>query len=209
MKSSIFLVVVIALLSACVTGSKDGESNDANGSEAEAVYEPASIDEAALREEVEALGTDHVKIAFLRNILTEDQRVRNEEIEANQLHGYNSKAHQQATHNVMDMDAANLKRVDIFTDVYGAPQINSVGRMQSEATWLVVHHAPGTDAHEKYYPILYKAWQNDQISGTNFTMYLNRWYERISGERHMMEGGYTDEEEVKELLELLNLKSVR
>lgn len=207
MKNSILIALLIGVISAC---GSHGEGNDAQtrvvgNADSFEITEPKPVDETALREEVESLGADYQKLSFLKEILTEDQRVRQEEIEANQTYGYNSVEHKKSQQNIIDLDASNLKRIDIFTEVYGEPQVNSVGRLQSEATWLVVHHSPGIDVHEKYFPILYFAWKNDLISGTNFTLYLNRWYERVSGERHMMEGSYTEEEEVKVLMGLLNL----
>ena len=168
---------------------------------------PEQLDEDILRNEVEELTTDHAKIAFLKSILTEDQRVRSEESEANQNFGYESREHKQKIALLMNMDAQNLQRVDIFTEVHGVPENNSVGRVQADAIWLVVHHSPGTEAHERYFPILYKAWQREQIDGTAFAFYLNRWYEKVSGERHIMEGVYTEEEEIETLIDLLEVET--
>lgn len=209
MKYFLLVLLISTLAFAC---SESTEKSDADEVVIEDLYEkvmsegPEQLDEDQLREEVGKFNSDHEKIAFLKKIMTEDQRVRSEETEANQQYGYHSQEHKQALARMMEMDAQNLQRIDVFTEIYGAPELNSVGRVQSDAIWLVVHHSPGTDAHERYFQMLYNSWKQEMIDGTAFSFYLNRWYEKVSGERHMMEGAYTDKEEVETLIRLLELE---
>ncbi len=209
MKYFLLVLVTSVLVFAC---GESTEKSDVNEVAEEDLYEkimsqgPDQLDTRQLREEVEKFSSDHEKIAFLKKIMTEDQRVRNEETEANQQFGYHSYEHKQALARMMEMDAQNLQRIDVFTDIHGAPKLNSVGRVQSDAIWLVVHHSSGTDAHERYFQMLYDSWQQEMIDGTAFSFYLNRWYEKVTGERHVMEGAYTEQEEVETLIKLLELE---
>ena len=196
-----YWLFAVALLFGCAA-ENNSETNSAPEREALEIQE---IDLEAVDTEVEALSTDHAKIAFLKFIMTEDQRVRKEETEALESFGYQSVEHKKAINNMMNVDALNLAKINAFTETYGAPEINSVGRMQSEATWYTVHHTSDIEPREQYYPILYSAWQAGMLSGSMFTMYLQRWCENETGERVYMEGAYTDEEEIAALQEKLGL----
>ena len=163
------------------------------------------INSADIDSTLEKLNSDFAKVAFLREIMLEDQRVRKEESDILQQYGYESAQHKAAIEALIATDELNLVKVDKFTEKFGAPKENSVGRMQAEAIWYVIHHSQGVDARSRYFDILTQAYETSAISGGQYTLYLNRWYERESGERLIMEGSYTEEAEIAKLHELLGV----
>ena len=200
MRFWLFVGAILAL--GC--GSEEGAVETKETSAVEPL-EIQEIDLASIDEEVAALVTDHSKIAFLRVVLTEDQRVRQEETAALEQYGYQSDQHRAATNEIVNLDALNLAKVNAFKEAYGMPGLNSVGRMQADATWSTVHHSPDLETRRDYFEFMRHTWQQELISGSMYTMYLQRWCEMETGDRVMMEGAYTDEEEIKALYEKLGI----
>ncbi len=154
---------------------------------------------------VETLVSDMAKVAYFREIIQEDQRVRTEESAVVQRYGYDSDQHKLALDACMAVDQQNMEKLDKYYEKYGGPANNSVGLMQSEATWYVVHHSSGVSARNRYFESLKFAYENELISGGQYTLFLNRWNEQENGERLVMEGSYTEDEEIAKLYELLGV----
>ena len=197
------LILCLAMIMSCGTGENNNNAAENPGT---GPLELEEVDLAAVREDVAALQLDHQKIAFLRTIMTEDQLVRKAETDALEQYGYDSPEHRATKTEIMNTDALNVAKINAFTDAFGPPDQNSVGRMQTEATWYAVHHSPDVETRQRHFELMRDAWKDGLLSGGMYTMYLQRWCEMETGDRVLMEGGYTNEEEIAALYEKLGIE---
>lgn len=170
------------------------------------VPDPPSPEEfKALVANVHALKSTSQKRQFLLNIYKKDQQFRTEETAVQTQFGYESPEHKEAQKNMWDMDERNLIQVEAYIEKFGYPTKKDVGETAVDAPCLVIHHANGKEIRERYFPYLYQAYQNGDLGGRFFAMYLNRFYTIEFGERMEMKSPFREEDEITKLIEALNL----
>ena len=72
---------------------------------------------------------------------------------------------------VSDFDSINLTKIDKIIQKYGYPGKSLVGEKTNEAAWFVIQHS---NSIEKYFPIIKKAGNNNEIPLTLVAMMEDR-----------------------------------
>ena len=163
--------------------------------------------ELIFQREIEGLDTPEKQKAFLEVIWNADQKVRADETTSLQQFGYKSIEHQEAILMMQSVDKINLKKIEWYLELYGHPSLAKHGRKACKTPWVVIHHSSSAfDARTRNFKYLYRAWQNKDIDGGQFTSYLNWFYQYENGNRLDLKSPYTEEFEIDTLLKLLDLK---
>jgi hypothetical protein len=144
-----------------------------------------------IQTEISQLTTETARKDFLTTIFKEDQRVRQDSIDATVL---------------TRIDALNLVKIDRYLAKYGYPSKAIYGEIAAYTPWTVIHHNGNLDIRESFFPILFKAWKDKDIKTNSFYLYLNRSYQAIFGKSFKREASMTDEEEINKLILELGYK---
>ena len=82
-----------------------------------------------------------------------------------------------------------------------------MGQDAAMVPWLVIHHNTDLSQRNSYFSMLQEAYQNEDISSTQFCLYLGRSHEFAFGNRLQMESPYTEEDEIMALIKALDLEN--
>lgn len=156
---------------------------------------------------VEKLTDRRKQWIFLDSIGKLDQRVRQEEIAALQLYGYDSEEHKNAMTRMVETDASNLACIEAYLERYGHPTLSSHGLDCSAVPGLVIHHAPGgLESRVRNFKYLYQGYLDRDVYEEDLIMVLNRAYQLKYGERIEWDRPYRSEEELDTLIQSLGLR---
>jgi len=170
-----------------------------------------NTDHSNIKEEVSKLVSPDDKRNFFRQILEDDQKVRDSEKAAELMlkYGNNSKEHREYTKAQQKQDEINIKKIEAYFEKFDYPLRVKLGRDAAMAPWLVIHHLTDTGLRDKHFEILYKAYLNGDIEDTQLSLYLDRSYNFIFGERYQMKSPYRSEDQINILIEKLGLEERR
>jgi hypothetical protein len=194
------LIYIAASVLGCQSSTGDSGSLD-NATDLE------DSDQISIEEEIESLNTDSQKITFQRLIIKSDLDMRKDQTKALQTHGYNSSEYQEATKIVEQTDKDNFAKTKGFIVKYGVSENQSVGRMQSEAMWLVMSHNSSLEDHRNMFSALQQAWKKEYLEESAFASYLQDFHQLKNGKMLGMKNPYRSDDEIKALMTALNLEN--
>lgn len=146
-----------------------------------------------LQREVSQLISNEEKIAFLEKLYLGDQRDRNTAIPHKQL---------------IANDSIRLQKMSAYLDVYGYPSRSKLSKSAADTPYIILHHAPTNTARHKYFPLMYKAMLDGNISDRTLASFLGRFQKIENGKWIEFDRPFTTEEEIDTLLEALDLAAV-
>ena len=203
----IYLIIMGALFLGCQSSSGDSEGDgNGNAKEQSARSDPngnSKGNPSAIQEELESLTTIGSKISFHRQIIKTDLDLRKEQTDALQNLGYNSTEYKEATDIVEKVDRDNLAKAIGFIEKFGISENQSVGRMQSEAMWLVMSHNTDIEIYQKLFPAFKEAWEIAYLEPTAFASFMQDYHQFKNGSRLELKNPYRTSDEVKALLKAL------
>ena len=200
----IYLITISALITGCQSSTGDANANEEEHSASVAATndnDEANMNE--ITEEIESLTNVGRQISFQRQIIKSDLDLRKVQTDALQNLGYNSAEYKQATIAVEEMDRDNLKRTLGFVEKYGVAENQSVGRMQSEAMWLVMSHSSNIEIYQRMLPAFEVAWERAYLDPAAFASFLQDYYQLKNGNRLELKNPYRSADEIKALLKEL------
>ena len=157
--------------------------------------------------EIAALKTTEDQVKYLESIFKSDQEIRNGESSEILLEYGEDSEELQAFYQRMDsIDDLNLHRIDNYLERFGYPEIDSFSQNANLAPWLVIHHQSQAQIRKEYFTILKQAYDAENISSTQFEIYLGRTYQMLHGKYPASEGSYKPEEKIKWLIEEMGLE---
>ena len=203
----IYLIIMGAVFLGCQSSSGDSEV-DGNGNANEQSSRTDSngnekTNSNAIEEELETLTTVGSKISFHRQIIKTDLDLRKEQTDALQNQGYNSTEYKEATDIVEKTDRDNLAKTIGFIEKFGISENQSVGRMQSEAMWLVMSHNSDIEIYQKLFPAFEQAWKMAYLEPAAFASFMQDYHQVKNGSRLELKNPYRTSDEVKALLKAL------
>ncbi len=111
----------------------------------------------------------------LDSIMVEDQKYRDEIMEAHEEFGWNSTQADELWKKQHAIDQSNQKRIlEIIEQVDGYPGKSMVGNSASTATFYVLQHAPDS-IQEKYYELIINAAIENELDKVLAAMYQDRY----------------------------------
>ena len=154
------------------------------------------------------LTTIQDKKRFLKQILKDDQAVRDGQLESSLIatYGYNSVEHKEYIENQWKQDEVNLHKIELYLKKYGYPKKVLFGKDERVVPWLVIHHSTNISVRNRYFDILYNAYKDGNIDQTAFSMYLNRTYKFTFREDFDIKGNFSSDIEISRLIEELGLE---
>ncbi len=121
------------------------------------------------------------------------------------------KDHQGLTPNLpLDIAAINEKKVGTYLELFGYPKKAEVGAIAAQTPWLVIHESRSEnrlDIRTKYFPILFKAYLNGDITDSQMISFLKRFHEYKFGELFKGKDVFDPKDEINTLIGLLNLET--
>lgn len=161
---------------------------------------------AGIIEEVKNLNSNEAKQAYLEQVFSDDQAVRNGEGQEILIQfGQDSEEYRNHTQAQWDQDDLNLKKVEAYINIHGHPDRETLGETASITPWAVIHHSRDYHARDRNFETIYAAFLNDNIDDGALSFYLGRMYRMKFGERLKMESPFTIQDELKTLIEKLDL----
>lgn len=166
------------------------------------------IDLAKLQTSIENLKTNDHKKAFLEKILEEDQGVRKPGVSANLKikYGEDSQEYNDYYQAQWKQDAINLVKVEKYIATFGYPSKKDLGDKAATAPFLVIQHSTDSEARDRNFESLYKAYLEDNIDDTAMSFYLGRNYDFKFGKRFDMPSPYKSVDEINQLIKELGLE---
>jgi len=154
---------------------------------------------AAIEKEVKSLTTNEAKREFLLNVLTTDQKYRNEQEEAVLKQGKDSQAYKDFIAERDKMGRENYLKIDQYISVYGHPKPFNVGLNLTATPCTVIHHSGTLEEQMKHYPVLYKAYKKGHFTNFIFLKYLRGMYELKFNKYLKIKSPYTEDDEIAAL----------
>jgi len=114
--------------------------------------------------------------AQLEQIYENDQKYRRMIGKVQQEHGPQSEQFQDLIRKMQAVDKGNLEQVVAIIEENGWPGISLVGRMASQAAWMVIQHISQDQKElmEKYLPMLREAAAKGELSNSNLALTEDR-----------------------------------
>ena len=157
--------------------------------------------------ELEKLKTIEDKKAYLEAIFEADQELRrsSEDSEIMLKYGVNSKEHIAFTKRMIAQDSINLIKIEKYLAKYGYPKLKDFGEIATCTPNVVIHHAQSYEARERNFECLYGAYLNGNNGG--MAMLLGRMYRMKYRKSFRIDGPFTSEGEINQLISKLGLES--
>jgi len=155
---------------------------------------------------VKTLGNNDAKIGYLQGIESLDESTRKAERDALVQKGYNSKEHLAAKAELLRAEKVNIEKVEAFLNIWGYPDKRSLKINAADMPIKVIHASDDLTVKKRNFKFLFKAFNNQQIPGSSFTSYLNKYYELSTGERMTIPNPYSEVFELDTLLRSLKLQ---
>lgn len=147
------------------------------------------------------------KRQFLKNILEDDQAVRGEKgAQIILKFGKDSKEDRAYVEAQWGQDSINLIKIEAYLNRFPYPSVDSLGKEASLTPWIVIHHSKTNEIRDRYFETFYQAYLMGNITDTQISMCLGRFYQRKFGSRFDMESPYTYEDEINALIKALGLE---
>ena len=149
---------------------------------------------STLEQEITALDSAEKKKAYLEAIFADDQGVRGEDKNGQ---------------NMGEADASNMEKIEKYLDIHGYPKRSEVGETASSAPWIVIHHQPSYNNDEirhKYFPILYQAYWDENIKGSQMWLFLDRMYYNKHDKRFKMKSPYMEADAIDSMIQVLEIR---
>ena len=174
-------------------------------------WKDTASSEAALRDseitsEIDSLQNPALKKAFLEEIFTRDQGVRQRLNQQMEDFDYDFEEVEVARQQMMRQDTENLLKLEKYLAAYPYPDELELGRTAADTPWLVIHHSGPLSKRNEYFKLLYKAHLDGNLDDDQMSLYLGRSYTMKNGERLKMEGPYKSEEQINLLIKGLDLE---
>lgn len=166
------------------------------------------VDKKAAVPTIQQLENNEEKTSYLEKIMEDDQKVRNSSEDAALIlkYGKDSKEAMAYVERQWAQDEINLEKVEAYLSEYGHPEKAAVGEKVASVPWMVVHHQTDNTIRNKHFETLYNAYLEENISDTQFSLYLGRTYEFTFRKRFIMESPFRSEDEIDYLIKALNLE---
>lgn len=166
---------------------------------------------AAIEQEVLGLTTIEAQKQYLRQILADDQAMRegNRGAYLQVQYGKESPEYQDYLQQVMAVDERNLLKVQSLLATHGYPKWLEVGYEEAQTPWLIIHHSTDVALRNSYAEQFFLAARNGNLDYDNLALYLGRTYQLTQDELFKMEGSYTVQDEIDTLTRVLNLTAAR
>jgi hypothetical protein len=203
-----YLVFILASLVGCQSSSGDSDSaenTDVIKKPADKADSPeeSSTSLSDIEKQLDSLTTTSRQITYQRLLIKSDLDSRKAQTKALQTYGYNSTEYNKATKAVERTDRQNLLKTLGFLERYGVSENQSVGRMQADATWLIVSHSTDIKIYRKLYPAFEKSWKKEYLEGASFASFLQDFHQVAFGKRLELKNPYRTEEEIEALQKAL------
>lgn len=156
--------------------------------------------------EIDALTDETSKKEYLELIFKKDQAVRQGDGEIIVEHGIDSKEYRTHIKNMNIQDVENLAKIEHYLKVFDYPQ-KELGEIANMTPWLVIHHANTYKARARNFPILYKAYIQNNLDEGQFSMLLSRMYSIEKGSHPEMIGSYKEKDKINMIIEALELQT--
>ena len=144
---------------------------------------------------------------YLKSIQESDQKIRNgKSSELLLKYGENSSELQNFYFKMDSIDQLNLKRIEKYLQEFGYPDKDTFSPEANIAPWIVIHHSTNIQERKKFYPILQKAYINQNINPNQLELFLGRTYQLEFGKYPASEGAYKQDEKINKMIKDLNLK---
>jgi hypothetical protein len=163
-----------------------------------------------LENEISALNTIALKIAYLEKILDDDQKVRDGEKSFDLMtkYGSHSKESMEYSRTQNLQDSINCIKIEKYLQTHGYPT-KEMGNKATTAPWMVIHHAPDIGIRERNFKYVYKAYLENNIDHGALAFYLGRMYEIKHNQRFRMKSPYTVDQELDALISTLGLNTIK
>lgn len=165
------------------------------------------VPQDAIDEQLFQLTTDKDKKDYLEEIFKEDQKYRQgQSAQIIQSYGKQSPQFRKFIKANDQTDSINLIKVERFVKRFGYPKQEKLGDLAAQTPWAVIHHARSYEDRIRNFKMLQKAYQNGDIDGGAFSLYLERMYNYKFKERYVIEGVYNEQNQIDSLIRLLELE---
>jgi len=147
------------------------------------------------------------KNEYLEYIYTIDQEIRGEKSSELLLEfGENSEEYKNFLFKMDSIDGLNYKRIELFLENFDYPDKKAFSKNATLTPWLVIHHNLDLEKRLKNFDILHKAYQNENLSISQFDLYLRRTYNIKHSKKIAWEGAYNPVEKIEWMIKELELK---
>jgi len=149
---------------------------------------------STFEQEIIALDTVEKRKTYLEAIFADDQGVRGDDRNGEDMG---------------EVDASNMRKIEKYLEIHGHPKYAEVGEIAALTPWSVIHHQPGRNNDEirhKYFPILYQAYWDEDLKGSQMWLFLDRMYYIKFGERFKMKSPYMEADAIDSMIQVLDLR---
>jgi hypothetical protein len=121
-------------------------------------------EENTVEEKIDSTNWNREVIAQLKKIIDDDQKYRSEIMRVEKEKGEKASELVGLWKKQNKLDEENFIQIEEIIKKYGYPGKSLVGDMQGVAL-MVIHHYPKIEVHEKYLPLIEKAYMDKEING--------------------------------------------
>lgn len=167
----------------------------------------ATLKKSIIDQEIEKLVTIEDKKNYLEAIFEADQKLRRDgqSSEIMLKYGNKSKEHLAFIRRIITLDSINLIKIEKYLAKHGHPVLENFGEIATCTPNVVIHHAQGYEARERNFECLYEAYLKGDNGG--MAMFLGRMYRMKYRESFRIEGPFSSETEINQLIAKLGLEA--
>lgn len=157
--------------------------------------------------EIKSLKTLEEKEKYLLDISEQDQKIRQgQEDELKQKFGYKSKEVRDFVEKFVRTDAINFLKIKEYLKIHGYPDPAFFSTKASGTVVLIMLHQD-YDKQLEISPIIWEAYRDGNLEASQLSFLLNRMHILKFGKSYEIEGAFTPENEIKQIMEALDLKN--